>query len=797
MIAAAIVFWCAIGTLLYMFVGYPLILGVLGILVRKRPRFGSLTQPTVSLIVSAYNEEKVIGEKLENCLSLQYPPDKLEIIVVSDASTDRTDAIVEGYAYEGVVLKRMPMRGGKTAGLNAVMPLTTGEIIVFSDANALYVPNAVQQLVKNFSDPSIGCVTGDSRYDQLDASYVGKSEDTYWDYERFLKIKESALGSMVGADGAIFAIRKRLFRPLKAEDINDFVIPLQIVSQGFRCVFEPEAVCYESAVVHFEGEFRRKVRIANRCWNGLFRVKQLLNPFRYGWFSLQLISHKLLRWLTPVFLMSLLASSVFLASENWMCAVYAGVVIGQLVLYALGMLGLGLERLQIQSRWLSLACYFTLMNVASVVGMLKYIRGQKINIWEPEREGRYRVAKHRATPMRWGGLLGFGGMLLTVTILWPKPLFWAAWGVIVYTYIGYPIWAMILRGFAPQPWRKEDYEPAVTLLIVAHNERESIETKLENSLALDYPQDRLAIVVASDGSSDGTNAIVCQYEEKGVLGYYFPERAGKMSAINRILPEVQTDIVVLSDANVIYAPDAIRKLVRNFADDDVGAVSGRVTLISDMPVPGIPERLYYRYEWFVQQLESQTGSLVGVDGAMYGIRRDLFQPMPDHVVLDDFIIAMNIAKQGKRVVYEPEAKAHEASAASLKVEFQRKIRLVAGAVQSLLRGEGVPQFRHQPLLFLKYFSHKALRWGTPVFLAVSLVANLCLLDELWYLGIFAGQMMFCTAAFMGTLQRSPSRCFAIALYVCSMSIAASFGFVRGVLNQQNKVWDRLERARIP
>jgi cellulose synthase/poly-beta-1,6-N-acetylglucosamine synthase-like glycosyltransferase len=790
MIAPAIVFWCAVGILCYVFVGYPLILVVLGRFVRKRLVFEALPPPTVSLIVSAYNEEKVIGEKIENCLSIQYPQDKLEIIIVSDASTDQTDAIVTRYMHEGVVLKRMPVRRGKTTGLNAVVPLAKGEIIVFSDANALYAPDAVQKLVRNFADPSVGCVTGDSRYIQLDMSYVGGSEDTYWDYERLLKSKESSLGSMVGADGAIFAIRKRLFSSLREEDINDFVIPLQIVGRGYRCIFEPEAVCFENSMVHFEEEFRRKVRVVNRSWNGLFRVKPLLNPVRYGWFSIQLISHKLLRWLTPLFLLAALMSSVCLTSQHWM---YIGAAAGQLGFYALGMVGLMLERVQIRSRWLSFPCYFVLMNVASIAGVLKYMRGEKINIWEPEREGQSQHAKRQDRWIRWACLLTSCGLLLAAIGFWPRLLFWIAWDMMIYTYIGYPVLCMLLSGFLSQPWHKEDSQPTVTLLIVAHNEEEILAAKIENSLALDYPRNKLVIAVASDGSTDGTNAILRRYEGKGIQAYYFPKHSGKMATINRIFPELQTEIVVLSDANVIYKSDAINKLVRNFADQGVGAVSGTVMLISDQPVLSIPERLYYRYEWFIARLESQTGSLIGVDGAMYSIRRELFQPLPDSVVLDDFVISMNIAKGGKRVVYEPEASAHEASAASLAVELQRRSRIAAGAVQSLLQGEGLPGLS-QPLLLFKYLSHKVLRWSTPVFLILLLLANLFLLGEFFYNVTFGGQVAFYLAACIGKLQRSPASVCAVPLYICGTNVAAAYGLVRGILNQQKGPWDRLERA---
>jgi cellulose synthase/poly-beta-1,6-N-acetylglucosamine synthase-like glycosyltransferase len=790
MIVVEVIFWLALGAMGYVFAGYPLLLCLIGSFSRRKPLPETTSWPSVSLIVSAYNEEKIIGEKIANCLSLDYPSGQLEIIVVSDASTDQTDVIVERYACEGIMLQRMPTRRGKTAGLNAVVPLAHGDIVVFSDANALYAADALKKLVRNFADPAVGCVTGDSQYTHLEVSYVGNSENTYWDYERSLKMRESALGSMVGADGAIFAIRRYLYQPLRAEDINDFVIPLQIVSQGYRCVFEPEAICYENAVVHFEEEFRRKVRVVNRSWNGLFRVKALLNPLRYGWFAIQLISHKLLRWLTPLFLAALLVSSVVLISTHWF---YTGVAIGQVGCYALGAVGALLEKRHIHHRWLAFPCYLLLMNVASIVGVYRCLRGEKINIWEPERQGRYTRSESRNTARRWVALCTGGGLLLTIAWLVPRPTFWVASGLMLYTYFGYPLLCMLLSRLLYKPWRKGPYEPSVTLLMVAHNEEEVISTKIDNSLALDYPSHKLTIVVASDGSTDGTNALLHKYETHGVVVHYYPQRAGKMAAINRLIPALQSDIVVLSDANVVYAPDALRKLLRNFADESIGAVSGRVTLVSNQPIPSIPERLYYRYEWIIQRLESRMGSLIGVDGAMYGMRRDLFQAVPDHVVLDDFVISMNIAKQGKRVVYEPEARGYEASAASFDIELRRRSRIVAGAIQSLLRGEGCPRLA-QPLLLFKYVSHKVLRWVTPVFLLSILITNFLLLHEFVYVLTMGSQMAFYAAALIGRCQRAPTWICAIPLYFCGANVAAAYGLVRGVLNRQTAAWERLKRA---
>ncbi len=385
------IFWFSIATLIYVFFAYPLILVTLGSIIRKPHVSREPQHLKVSLIISAYNEESVIKDKLENSLSLDYPRDQFEILVISDASTDQTDAIVESYASKGVVLKRMPVRKGKTDGLNDVVPFVNGDILVFSDANTLYAADAIRKLARNFADPTVGCVTGDSRYINFTESQVGRNENSYWSYERLLKTRESQLGSTVGSDGAIFAIRKNLYTALESEDINDFVTPLQIVSRGYRCVFEPEAICYESTMAHYDQEFRRKVRVVNRSWNALFRVKQLLNPFRYGWFSIQLISHKLLRWLTPFFLLLMLTSSFFLSFSN---NIYFVLLLGQFFFAALSLVGLASQRFGIATRWLSFPYYFMIVNSAAAVGIIKSLLGQKIQMWEPERENQHPFCFH-------------------------------------------------------------------------------------------------------------------------------------------------------------------------------------------------------------------------------------------------------------------------------------------------------------------------------------------------------------------------------------------------------------------
>ena len=222
-------------------------------------------QPSVSLVISAYNEQDIIREKIENALQLNYPREQLEVMVISDASDDQTDEIVQQYADQNVRLFRQDQRLGKSAGLTQFCPQSAGDILVFTDANSMFQADAISNLVRHFDNPKIGYTVGKQLYDNTEGASAD-SENIYWSIELKLKEWESRLSSVVGADGAIYALRKELFEPLAAEDINDFLLPLKVVVQGYRGIFEPEAICYEEAAPDFNGEFRRKYRIVNRVY---------------------------------------------------------------------------------------------------------------------------------------------------------------------------------------------------------------------------------------------------------------------------------------------------------------------------------------------------------------------------------------------------------------------------------------------------------------------------------------------------------------------------------------------------
>jgi cellulose synthase/poly-beta-1,6-N-acetylglucosamine synthase-like glycosyltransferase len=364
----------------YVYVGYPMLLWIATRYCRRPVRQEDITPP-VTLIISAFNEAKVIGQKLENALALDYPRDQLEILVVSDASEDGTDAVVE--SFRGCVkLLRMAKRQGKTAGLNVALRQAAGDIVVFSDANILYQKDAICRLVRNFADPLVGCVTGDSRYAENFNSAAHHQENTYWQYEQTIRRLESDLGSTVGGDGAIFAIRRELYRPLSPDAINDLVIPLQIVARGYRAVFEPTAIGFEPSAGNFAAEFRRKRRIVNRSWHGVMSVSEVLNPFLVGIFAWQVWSHKVLRWLVfPMVLM--VGVGCFLAAPVGLIYQAGGFgFIATVIIAAIGRISQ--DRLGKPARLAHLFYYFYMVNLASFFGILMAMFGRVQVTWTPE-----------------------------------------------------------------------------------------------------------------------------------------------------------------------------------------------------------------------------------------------------------------------------------------------------------------------------------------------------------------------------------------------------------------------------
>ncbi|MFL1484664.1 glycosyltransferase family 2 protein [Marinobacter sp. LN3S78] len=370
----------------YVYAGYPCALWLLT-LGRTGPNHRVWeTRPTVALVISCYNEADVIRDKLENALELDYPRDKLTIVVVSDGSDDGTDDIVREYALIGVKLIRQEGRLGKTMGLNLAMEQLSSEITVFSDANAMYAPDAIRKLVRNFADEQVGYVVGAALYTDSDSGASAHNENLYWRYELAIKAMESRLHSVVGGDGAIYAIRSHLWEPLQQKDINDFVNPLQIIARGYRGIFDPEARCYEETAGDFGREIARKERIVNRSIRGLMRVKSVMNPFRVGLFAWEVVSHKLLRWLIPLFLLVGAIGSLLLALAGY--GVFQLIAAGVLLVLLLAGVGHLASDRNALPLFISVPYYFVMVNLYSLRGIVKALRGETQVTWNSARPGR-------------------------------------------------------------------------------------------------------------------------------------------------------------------------------------------------------------------------------------------------------------------------------------------------------------------------------------------------------------------------------------------------------------------------
>lgn len=376
-----LLFWFLATVVVYVYAGYPL---SLYLLTRRGSAPGDQTvryEPSVTMLISAYNEEECIAEKLDNCLELQYPNELINIVVISDASSDRTDEIVAEYADRGIQLLRMEDRGGKTVGVNAAVEKAESEIIVFSDANAMYRADAVVALASRFRDASIGAVIGEASYVEPDSD-SGRSESLYWRYETAIKELESREGSVVGGDGAIYAVRRELYVPMSADALSDFVNPLQVVRAGYRCVYDRRAVSYEETASEYTKEYRRKVRIVNRAWRAVLGMPEMLNPFRHGTFSLKLWSHKVLRWIVPFLLVAIFALNVSLVTKS---AVYVITLAVQVLFYALALIGLLHRDRGRLVPLLSIPFYFCLVNIASAQGILEAFKGRTYTTWSTAR----------------------------------------------------------------------------------------------------------------------------------------------------------------------------------------------------------------------------------------------------------------------------------------------------------------------------------------------------------------------------------------------------------------------------
>ncbi len=381
MFLVKIIFLFCVVMVLYVYLGYPCLVAIVAQFMKKQVR-KALFEPSVTILIAAYNEEESINATLENKLTLNYPKEKMEIIVISDGSTDKTDEIVESYAPDGVSLLKQSPRAGKTSALNMAVIEAKGEIIVFSDANSLYDKDAVRTLVQNFADPSVGYVTGKMVYMNPDGSMVGDGCTAYMKYENLLREFENKLGSVVGVDGGIDAIRKSLYQPMKVDQLPDFVLPLKVIEQGYRVVYEPLAILSEHALKDAKDEYRMRVRVSLRSLWALRDMRKLLSFRKFGVFAWQMWSHKVLRYHCFLFLTGAYITNFALWSVSGMYKAIFGL---QSLAYLCAILFPTLKRVWNPLRVLYFLNYFVLLNLAASHAFLKFLIGRKQAIWTPRK----------------------------------------------------------------------------------------------------------------------------------------------------------------------------------------------------------------------------------------------------------------------------------------------------------------------------------------------------------------------------------------------------------------------------
>lgn len=368
-----VLFWLGVGWLAYVYVGYPVLLALLSRVRRIQPTLRADPLPTVSVLLAARNEERDIGWKLRQTLGWDYPPERLEILVASDASTDCTDAVIAEIRDPRLRFIRLEERVGKNLALNELARRATGELLFFTDANSSIDQSALRQMVRHFVDPRVGCVTGEM--DEVADSAIGAGARTYWGYEAVVKALESRIGSVLVCVGSIFCIRRTLFGPLDADTANDLELPLRIGHAGYWLRYEPAARSLEPAAGSPREEFARRRRICAQGALGMWRLRSALMGLR-GW---QFLSRKFLRWLVLIPMGLILAASVALASST----IFAALLALQAGFYLAATAGWILARGGHKPvRLLSVPFYIVLVALAGLLGVFDACRGRRFHIWE-------------------------------------------------------------------------------------------------------------------------------------------------------------------------------------------------------------------------------------------------------------------------------------------------------------------------------------------------------------------------------------------------------------------------------
>jgi poly-beta-1,6-N-acetyl-D-glucosamine synthase len=372
--------------------------------------------------------------------------------------------------------------------------------------------------------------------------------------------------------------------------------------------------------------------------------------------------------------------------------------------------------------------------------------------------------------------------------------FWACVFLLAYTYLGYPLLVWLRSSLHPRRVRSMNHTPSVSIVVVARDETGRIDGRIENLRSLDYPRDRFEVLLASDGSADSTEERARSHETEWLRVFGFGTRRGKPAVLNELVPQAAGEIVVLADARQRFETGALRALVAPFADSSVGAASGELVLGANAGGTAVGEGVgfYWRYEKSIRRSESAVDSTVGATGAIYAIRRELFEPIPEDTVLDDVLIPLRIAGRGYRTLFEPAARAYDRAAATADEEFRRKVRTIAGNFQLFARNPWLLNPVRNRLWF-QTLSHKGLRLLTPALLATAVAANLSLAESAFYGFALAGQVAFYGAAVSGFALRNlraKAPLLTVPYMICLLSWATVVAFLRFTTGRQSVTWEK-------
>ncbi|OEK04545.1 glycosyltransferase family 2 protein [Roseivirga misakiensis] len=378
-----IIFWIAAFLICYHFVGYGLLISFFNSIKKARIALPTLSDddlPEVTFVVAAYNEEEIIEDKISNTLALSYPKDKLNILFVTDGSTDSANELISNHPE--IQLEFKPTRAGKIAAVNRVMSSISTGITIFSDANVMINKDGLRNLVSHFQRNCVGIVSGEKRIFVKDSdNAAGTGEGFYWKYESFLKRNDAEWNTLVGTAGELFAMRTHLYQPIDERTlIEDFVLSMSVAAKGYKVAYEPNAIALETASASVEEEQKRKIRISAGGIQAVLKLAYLLNFFKYGRLTFQYVSHRVLRWtVIPIAILMVLVFNFLLADEHW---AYELLLRLQLICYLLAFAGYILRNAEVKLKFLHTPYYFLFMQICVVLGWFKYFSGKQKVTWE-------------------------------------------------------------------------------------------------------------------------------------------------------------------------------------------------------------------------------------------------------------------------------------------------------------------------------------------------------------------------------------------------------------------------------